>query len=197
MSAGKNMAKREKQELGILQENKQNLLYNMNDYEFSKTTKAQSIVCPIYQSKDFRLISNNKQQAAQKVRMSNNVQQQKHIRDQGQVQVKRSDRNVRAVRGSSRESQVRSISNDKHEDVYMTKNVMGKNRKKTLKTSSMSDSKSDIHNSKQSNQKSAGKRHNESSKNVDSQIESSGSAIDIDKFINQYLESSNNKVQVN
>ena len=65
--------------------------------------------------------------------------------DQGQIQVKRSDHNVRAPRGSSREGQVRSVSNDKYEDVYMTKNVMGKNKKKTLKQSSMSDSKSDIH----------------------------------------------------
>ena len=55
MSAGK--ARKDKQELAILQESKKNLLYEMNDYEVSKTTKAQSIVCPIYQSKDFRLIS--------------------------------------------------------------------------------------------------------------------------------------------
>ena len=71
-----------------------------------------------------------------------NMHQHKNRESGGIQQVKRGDRVVRGgTRGSSRDSQVRSQSNDKHEDVYMTKNVMGKHRKKALKTSSISDTR--------------------------------------------------------
>lgn len=66
----------------------------------------------------------------------------------------------------------------------LTKNPAGKSRKKMAKSSSISDKNSD------KNQKHLkGKGHYESHKQVnDWQLESSGSAIDIDKYINQFLE---------
>ena len=123
MSAGR--TRKQKQELAIMAESKKNLLYEMNDYEMSKTTKAQSIVCPIYQSKDFRLISqNNKQQVPPKARASGQSKQREQAT--GQASVKRGERVRQGTRGSSRGSEARKESEDKHEDVYMAR-ILTKN----------------------------------------------------------------------